>query len=137
VSPTSQDVTPQPDPQDNGKGSSDRRLGFLWFIATSRGRRVALAVLLIMLVAIGGAVVHGDGYVDGLGTTLACWFAIVVMLVLIAVVAVLDILVIRLRFAAAQRDLVRKTIADTREPNDRIETDHGPDPPSEDHIRGK
>ncbi len=116
------DTGPESDMDDGGARSPEpeqpRWFGLLWFVATTTGRRVALAVLLVLLIVMAGICMRRGGYFGGPMTTLAFWLAFILLLVLIGAVALLDMLVIRLKFAAAQRDLVRKTIDAARQDKD-------------------
>jgi len=103
--------------KDPSSDMSHRRLGVLWLIATHRGRRVNLGVLLTMLVVMGGLAVRHDGYFGSLRMTAVFWLAFGLLVTLIMSVVIIDLMVIRLRLAAAQRELLRRAIAEAPEHN--------------------
>jgi len=125
-----ENMIPDNDPQDAGKrpaGPASRRVPvMLWLIATTRGRRVTLGVLLAVLVGMGAMVVRRQGLFGSVRVTMAVWLAFGLVLLLIFAIALLEMMVIRVKFSAAQRDLVRNAIAGAQQ-QPQSETD----PPSD------
>ena len=105
--------------QDTGQrpaGRGPRRLpGLLWLIATARGRRVVLGVLLAILVGIAGLLVYRQGWFGTPQMTITVWLAFGLVLILIFEVALLEMMVIRVKFKAAQSDLARHAIAEAQQ----------------------
>jgi hypothetical protein len=134
-----ENMMPGSNRQDAGKrptGRAPRRLpGLLWIIATTRGRRVALGVLLAMLVGIGALLVYRQGWFGTPQTTMTVWLAFGFVLVLIFVVALLEMMVIRVKFKAAQRDLARHAIAEAQQLQ-QLENGLQPDNPRDTSTRG-
>jgi len=107
-------------------GGAPRRLPvMLWLIATVRGRRVTLGVLLTMLVATAGLLVHRQGWFGTTRMTMAVWLAFGFVLVLLFAVALLEMMVIRAKFKAEQRALARHAITEAQQLQ---QTEAGPPP---------
>ena len=104
-----QDTAQQP------AGRAPRRLpGMLWLIATARGRRATLGVLLAMLVGIAALLVHRQGWFGTTRMTMTVWLAFGFVLILVFAVALLEMMVIRAKFKAEQRDLARHATAEAQ-----------------------
>ena len=117
-------------------GRVPRRLpGLLWLVATTRGRRVALGVLLAALVAIAALLVYYQGWFGTARMTIAVWLAFCLVLVIIFAFALLEMMVIRVKFKAAQRDLARHALAEAQRLQ-QPEADLSPDNPRDAAKRG-
>ena len=83
----------------------------MWFIGTTFGRRLSMLGLLGVLMAMVVWVGRRNGYVGDLRATAIFWLAFLLVLVLIVGVAIIDMMMIRLRFMVDHRRLVKKTFA--------------------------
>jgi len=113
------DMIPDNNPQDSDKEPDSRTPHrvpvMLWLIAATRGRHVTLGVLLAVLVGLGALIIRRQGLFGSVRVTIAVWLAFVLVIVLIFAVALLEMMVIRVKFRMAQRDLVRNAIVETRQ----------------------
>jgi hypothetical protein len=109
---------------DEKKGGKKKRHPFwMWFVGTSFGRRVALTVLLGTLMAMTVWIVRRGGLAGNLQTTVVFWSAFLIVLMSIVGVAIIDMLMVRLRFIVAHRHLVKKTFAGVEPPQDENDSD--------------
>jgi len=133
------DMIPDNNPQDSDKEPDRRRPHrvpvMLWPLATTRGRRVTLGVLLAVLVGLGALIIRRQGLFGSGQVTMAVWLAFVLVLVLIFAVTLLEMMVIRVKFRVAQRDLVRNVIVEAQQ-QQQSETDPPSDNKSDTAARG-
>ncbi len=139
MGPSDKDTISGSNQRDTGQrpaGHAPRRLpGLLWLIATTRGRRLVLGVLLAVLVGIGALLVHRQGWFGTAQMTMTVWLAFGLMFVIIFAVALLEMMVIRVKFKAAQRDLARHAITEAQQPQ-QPENSLPPDNPRDTATRG-